>query len=409
MTGVATHQRSPAGMHLMACAIALYFIVQGLGLALTESGDWGMGWVPLGGARPATSWFLGLIAACGVLTAALAARVMARRDRWAPRASARRLSLAFVATVFGGTLLRPPLFEYGAGLVLTASIYAVELLLLVTIAVSIPQETAALAGARLAQARPWLPWLLAAWTLGMAIVLGSVVFERMPHVPDEVAYLFQAKSFASGRLFLPPPPDANRLRAPAYADHRQVVQHLSAGLACRARPRSHGWSALAREPVARRIGRPAAAPRGGGALLDEHRRSGGGAPGRITDVPSHVGRLDVAPARAGAGARGDRWGSMGGRGRPVRHSHPGRGGVGRPRLDASVRGRARRGCSRPSRRRHGGPGKQMAARPVRRGGDCRRRRAASIQPRPDRPRLLRSDRQVLRRALLPRRQSSGVR
>ena len=36
----------------------------------------------------------------------------------------------------------------------------------------------------------------------------------MPHVPDEVAYLFQAKYLASGRLFLPPPPDAIAFELP---------------------------------------------------------------------------------------------------------------------------------------------------------------------------------------------------
>jgi 4-amino-4-deoxy-L-arabinose transferase-like glycosyltransferase len=55
--------------------------------------------------------------------------------------------------------------------------------------------------------RKWLPWVCAAWVLVVSSVLCWVVLERMPHVPDEVAYLFQAKYFARGKLYLPPLPE----------------------------------------------------------------------------------------------------------------------------------------------------------------------------------------------------------
>jgi hypothetical protein len=48
--------------------------------------------------------------------------------------------------------------------------------------------------------------LAAGWTLAVSLTLAIVAYQRHPHVPDEVAYLFQARSFAEGMLWLPPPP-----------------------------------------------------------------------------------------------------------------------------------------------------------------------------------------------------------
>jgi hypothetical protein len=61
-------------------------------------------------------------------------------------------------------------------------------------------------------ARPWdraLPWFLAAFVTAVSTIVCVLVFEGVPHVDDSVAYLFQAKYLAQGRLFLPAPPDAN--------------------------------------------------------------------------------------------------------------------------------------------------------------------------------------------------------
>lgn len=43
----------------------------------------------------------------------------------------------------------------------------------------------------------------------MAVFLAQVVYGPYPHIPDGVAYYFQAKVFASGRLFAPSPPLAD--------------------------------------------------------------------------------------------------------------------------------------------------------------------------------------------------------
>lgn len=52
----------------------------------------------------------------------------------------------------------------------------------------------------------WLP-AAALWVVGFSLLLSKVVFESLPHVPDEVGYWFHAKYFASGQLWLPMPPD----------------------------------------------------------------------------------------------------------------------------------------------------------------------------------------------------------
>lgn len=62
--------------------------------------------------------------------------------------------------------------------------------------------------------RRWLPWAAALWVVLASSFLAWVVLERVPHVPDEVCYIFQAKYFAEGRLWVPPPPDADAFFIP---------------------------------------------------------------------------------------------------------------------------------------------------------------------------------------------------
>ncbi len=61
-----------------------------------------------------------------------------------------------------------------------------------------------------------LPWLAAAWVVVISSLLAWVVFERTTHLADEVCYLFQAKYFSTGALWLPPPPDSESLYAPFH-------------------------------------------------------------------------------------------------------------------------------------------------------------------------------------------------
>jgi hypothetical protein len=53
-----------------------------------------------------------------------------------------------------------------------------------------------------------LPWATALWVVAISATFSWVIFEGIPHIPDAVSYLFQAKYLSTGQLYLPPPPDA---------------------------------------------------------------------------------------------------------------------------------------------------------------------------------------------------------
>ncbi|MGH2457478.1 MAG: glycosyltransferase family 39 protein, partial [Chloroflexota bacterium] len=61
--------------------------------------------------------------------------------------------------------------------------------------------------------------VLVGLALGSTLYVADDVLQRMPHVQDSVAYLFQAKTFALGRLSVPIPPD------PDFFRHEFIVMH----------------------------------------------------------------------------------------------------------------------------------------------------------------------------------------
>jgi hypothetical protein len=56
--------------------------------------------------------------------------------------------------------------------------------------------------------RPFSPpsWIAAIAALGLAVLIAHLALEGLPHVPDEVAYRFDAAVFAQGRRFGASPP-----------------------------------------------------------------------------------------------------------------------------------------------------------------------------------------------------------
>jgi len=53
------------------------------------------------------------------------------------------------------------------------------------------------------------PWAVASGVAIASAAISVLVLERIPHIPDSVSHLFQAKYFSTGRLHLPAPPDAD--------------------------------------------------------------------------------------------------------------------------------------------------------------------------------------------------------
>ena len=63
---------------------------------------------------------------------------------------------------------------------------------------------------------PRFPWIAAGWTLVVASLLAWFVLDRIPHVPDEAAYIFHAKYLATGQLALTAPPVPDAIPTPFY-------------------------------------------------------------------------------------------------------------------------------------------------------------------------------------------------
>jgi hypothetical protein len=103
-------------------------------------------------------------------------------------------------------------------LMLAISFLAVNLLSVSALFVSLPAEKlerlnhavtrrVSVPGASPAE-REWdksIPLVSAAWVLLVSLLLCLFAFDRLPHVEDEVAYLFQAKTLLSGSFFSPVP------------------------------------------------------------------------------------------------------------------------------------------------------------------------------------------------------------
>src|SRR5581483_11766560 len=98
-------------------------------------------------------------------------------------------------------LLRPYPYVAAIGVAALALVVAATLLPGSAATWQLPALVAR-AGARLW----WLPALaVAAFAFGVTLFLNYDYGAHMPHVPDEISYLFQSKIFAAGHLTAPPP------------------------------------------------------------------------------------------------------------------------------------------------------------------------------------------------------------
>jgi 4-amino-4-deoxy-L-arabinose transferase-like glycosyltransferase len=66
----------------------------------------------------------------------------------------------------------------------------------------------------------WLLLLICAAALLGTAAFAALAFERLPHLEDEVAYLFQARTLAMGRLTVPSPAEPDSFWTPFVLDYR---------------------------------------------------------------------------------------------------------------------------------------------------------------------------------------------
>jgi hypothetical protein len=191
---------------------ALYMATQVAALALTQSGDWGLGWTPLAKAPGRVA--LAAVVLLGAAALLIRTAGVSALRRWSASIGGGRLATGVVVLTLTGTLARSAPGDYATDLALTAAFVSIGLALLTAIGVATSATAAARLAERIGEWRPMVPWLASAWTLGVSILIAWLVFERVPHVPDEVAYWFQAKYFSTGHLYLPPPPDLAAFELP---------------------------------------------------------------------------------------------------------------------------------------------------------------------------------------------------
>ncbi len=61
--------------------------------------------------------------------------------------------------------------------------------------------------------------LLCLWAFGLSAILSRTVFERLPHLEDELAYLWQARTYAGGNWVIPTPEPEDAFWQPFVVDY----------------------------------------------------------------------------------------------------------------------------------------------------------------------------------------------
>lgn len=106
-----------------------------------------------------------------------------------------------------GFLLRHEYVPFAKQVVANAGLLLIHAAALSALAMALPYSVFAGLGARIDTLLRWrhLPRAAALWVFAVSLTLGLTAFDRMPRLPDEVSYLFQAKMYAGGYLFMPAP------------------------------------------------------------------------------------------------------------------------------------------------------------------------------------------------------------
>ena len=125
-----------------------------------------------------------------------------RNDRYIRLGSQRSPSATDLARWYFPRDLRPPLATLTDLLTRAAALALGLVLVAVFVAAVVPSPVRWLPGSRVLAVGTMLGLV---WFLAGSWFVATVLFDRAPHILDAVSYLFQAKTFASGALWAPPP------------------------------------------------------------------------------------------------------------------------------------------------------------------------------------------------------------
>lgn len=171
--------------------------------------------------RPGEAWLenpVALVVAAAFLAAAVAG-IAARRSAIAGWVRGRPRAWTWLVALGAGSLLAaapsasPSL--YVTELALAALLQLAALACVALAATGLPDESVAIIDARLARwlgaaadapGRDPFAWAVAALVVVVSAALCLASYRAIPHIPDEIAYLVQARYFAAGLPWLSPPP-----------------------------------------------------------------------------------------------------------------------------------------------------------------------------------------------------------
>lgn len=154
-------------------------------------------------------WSLGIVLGQAILITGALARSW-RNWRPSGRGLTLRLGVALLLSVSTAATVSPELSRYLSELAFAATLQVVSLVSLVLMAMAVP--TAAVPHVtsivdRVLGAKR-LPVVAAVLVVVVSTMLSVLSYERHPHIPDEVTYLYHSKYFAQRVLTMPAPPVA---------------------------------------------------------------------------------------------------------------------------------------------------------------------------------------------------------
>lgn len=200
-----------SGVIVAVAWIAVAVLGEQAAVALYSPGAWQFGFRAPSELRD-HPWALG----CIIVAALAACARLARLFRHT--ATIRERSGWFAACVCAIWLLATTLLSRNAStyvihLVLTAAVHAAGLGCIVFAARNLPRGLG-LSDALDASGRSaWrIVCIAAVFTVVACGAMAVLTFHGIPHVPDEVAYLFQARTYAQGRAYFDPPPTPELFR-----------------------------------------------------------------------------------------------------------------------------------------------------------------------------------------------------